>query len=64
MNIDISTIPVEYVQFAWLSPLVAVNKPDKLIISKEQSEKIFSGPSELSKWTDYRGIELVIVIEK
>lgn len=61
MNLDISTIPVEHVALAWLSPLCAVNKPEKLMISKEQSEKIFSNTVDANRWGWYRGVRLIII---
>ena len=56
--LDISIVPVENVLFVWLSRICESNKIDVIIISKEQSNDIFS--SGLGKWTHYRDIVLKI----
>lgn len=54
MKLDISTIPVEEVRLAWLTPLCTVNKFDQIIISKEQKQYIFTN------WGYYRDIRVTV----
>jgi len=61
MSLDISHIPAEYTCLSWVVMLFEATKPDSIIISEDQAEKVFCAPDGVI-YDLYRGVEIKIVM--
>jgi len=61
MPLNISHIPVEHTYLSWVKMLFEATKPDSIIISEDQAEKVFCAPDGVI-YDLYRGVEIKIVM--
>jgi len=61
MSLNISHIPVEHTYLSWVKMLFEATKPDSIIISEDQAEKVFCAPDGVI-YDLYRGVEIKIVM--